>query len=56
MVDFSPSEFSLIRLQLNNGDYNTGAAVENVWEAYVQVLITLGSHRHNTAQPCRGHH
>jgi hypothetical protein len=56
MVDFSPSEFSLIRLQLNNGDYNTGTAVENVWEAYVQVLITLGSHRHNTAQPCRGHH
>jgi hypothetical protein len=56
MVDFSPSSFSLLRFQLNNGDYDAGAGRENVWEAYVQVVITLGSHRHTGAHACSGHH
>lgn len=56
MVDFSPSKSTLIRLQLNNGDYSTGSAVENVWEAYVQIVVMLGSHRHQDEHICSGHH
>ena len=56
MVDFSPSRSSLVRLQLNNGEYYTDTGTENVWECYVQVVITLGSHRHRDEQACSGHH
>ena len=44
MVDFSPSEFSRIRFQVNNGDYETGEGVENVWEAFVQLTVSIGAH------------
>lgn len=56
MLDFSPSHNSLIRLQLNNGDYETDLGSENVWEGYVQVVVSLGSHRHKTEPSCSGHH
>jgi hypothetical protein len=56
MLDFSPSLNSLIRLQVNNGDYETEDGNENVWEGYVQVVVTLGSHRHKDEYTCSGHH
>jgi len=44
MVDFSPSPSSLIRFQLSNGEYDTPEGTENVWEAFVQLTVSLGSH------------
>lgn len=45
MLDFNPSEFSRIRFQINNGDYNLGdEGTENVWEAFVQLTVSLGAH------------
>ncbi|QBG48835.1 zinc-regulated TonB-dependent outer membrane receptor [Verrucomicrobia bacterium S94] len=45
MVDFRPSEFSQIRFQVNNGDYDLGdEGTENVWEAFVQLTFSLGAH------------
>ncbi|WP_372795398.1 zinc-regulated TonB-dependent outer membrane receptor [Pontiella sp.] len=45
MVDFRPSEFSQIRFQLNNGDYDLGdEGTENVWEAFVQLTFSIGAH------------
>lgn len=56
MLDFSPSKNSVIRLQASNGDYETGHGTENVWEGYVQVVVTLGTHRHREEHVCSGHH
>lgn len=44
MVDFHPSEFSMLRFQVNNGDYQTEEGEENVWEAFVQLTVSLGAH------------
>lgn len=44
MLDFSPSEFSRIRLQVNRGSYETADGRENVTEVYVQWMISLGAH------------
>lgn len=44
MVDFSPSEFSRIRFQVSNGDYETAEGTENVWEGFVQLTVSLGAH------------
>ena len=44
MFDFSPTEFSLLRLQAQNGDYLVGDERENVWEIFLQVQVSLGSH------------
>jgi hypothetical protein len=45
MVDFRPSEFSQIRFQVNNGDYDRGdEGTENVWEAFVQLTFSIGAH------------
>ena len=45
MVDFRPSEFSQVRFQVSNGDYDLGdEGVENVWEAFVQLTFSLGAH------------
>lgn len=56
MVDFSPSAHSLIRLQASNGDYSTYEGIENVWETYVQLVVTLGTHRHTDGAACSGPH
>ena len=56
MLDYSPSSKSLIRLQLANGDYETEDGTENVWEAYVQLVMTLGEHRHRDGHICSGNH
>lgn len=55
MVDFSPSVNSRIRLQASNGDYTTEEGPQNVWEGYVQLLVTLGTHRHSDGHDCGGH-
>ena len=44
MVDFTPSEFSRIRLQANRGSYETEECTENVTEVYVQWMVSLGAH------------
>lgn len=44
MVDFTPSEFSRLRLQVNNGKYETADGRENVTEIYLQWIISLGAH------------
>ncbi|MBN2684132.1 MAG: hypothetical protein JXR40_02530 [Pontiellaceae bacterium] len=44
MIDFSPSEFSRIRFQVGNGDYETAQGTENAWEASLQFVISLGAH------------
>jgi hypothetical protein len=52
MVDFSPSKSSLLRFQINNGDYETAEGKENIWEAYVQIVVSLGSHHHSASSDC----
>jgi len=44
MLDFTPSEFSRIRLQANQGSYETAEGREDVTEVYVQWMISLGAH------------
>ncbi|MDY6973894.1 MAG: porin [Thermodesulfobacteriota bacterium] len=44
MVDFSPTEFSLIRLQVNKGEYQLSDEDKDVWEIFAQVMISLGTH------------
>ena len=44
MLDFTPSEFSRIRLQVNQGSYETAAGHEDVTEFYVQWMVSLGTH------------
>ncbi|MDZ4200078.1 MAG: hypothetical protein U1E27_12435, partial [Kiritimatiellia bacterium] len=44
MLDFTPSEFSRIRLQANRGSYQTEEGREDVVEFYVQWMISLGAH------------
>ena len=55
MVDFSPSKYSLLRLQASNGDYDTYAGSENVWEVYAQIVITIGNHTHKGEHVCSGY-
>ena len=56
MLDFSLSDSSLFRLQTSTGDYETEDGKEKVWEAYVQLVVTLGAHRHKGGQICSGDH
>ena len=44
MLDFSPSEFSRLRLQVARGEYATDDGDEEVWQVSVQWMISLGSH------------
>lgn len=44
MLDFTPSEFSRIRLQVNRGAYETADGRENVTEAFVQWVVSFGAH------------
>ncbi len=54
-LDFSPSDRTLIRLQASNGEYETEDGLENIWETYLQLVITLGAHRHQGGAACSGH-
>jgi len=44
MLDFTPSEFSRIRLQANQGSYETVEGTKGVTEVYVQWMVSLGAH------------
>lgn len=44
MVDFSPSEFSRLRLQVSQAQYRLDGDAKDVVEVYLQWVITLGSH------------
>jgi hypothetical protein len=44
MLDFTPSEFSRLRLQVNQGSYETDEGKVDVTEVYVQWMISLGAH------------
>lgn len=44
MLDFTPSEFSRIRLQANQGNYETEEGSEDVTEVMLQWMISLGAH------------
>lgn len=44
MMDFTPSEFSRIRLQVNKGSYKSEEGPEDVTEVFVQWMISLGAH------------
>jgi hypothetical protein len=44
MLDYSPSSSALIRLQLSNGEYETEEGPEEVWEGFVQLVVSLGTH------------
>lgn len=44
MIDFTPSHFSRLRFQLAHGDYDMGGTDEDVWQFFVQWMISLGTH------------
>jgi hypothetical protein len=44
MLDFTPSEFSRLRLQVNQGSYETADGQEDVTEVYLQWMLSLGAH------------
>lgn len=44
MLDFTPSEFSRIRVQVNRGSYATEDGREDVTDVYLQWMISLGAH------------
>jgi len=44
MLDFTPSEFSRIGLQANQGSYETAEGSEDVTEVYVQWMVSIGAH------------
>ncbi len=44
MLDFTPSEFSRLRLQVNRGSYETAEGAEDVTEVYLQWMVSLGAH------------
>lgn len=44
MVDFSPTEFSRLRFQVNNGRYNTTNGKKDVVEIFVQLQVSIGAH------------
>jgi len=45
MIDFTPSEFSRLRLQFNRGDYALDSGrTEGVTEVMLQCMVSLGTH------------
>jgi outer membrane murein-binding lipoprotein Lpp len=44
MLDFTPTEFSRIRIQANRGQYELADGPEDLWQIYVQLMISLGTH------------
>ncbi|MDI6775113.1 MAG: porin [Verrucomicrobiota bacterium] len=44
MLDFTPSEFSRLRLQVNQGSYETAEGQEDVAEVYLQWTVSIGAH------------
>jgi hypothetical protein len=48
MIDFSPSEFSRLRLQFSNGRYAADDHKEDAWQVFFQCVISLGTHGAHT--------
>jgi len=44
MLDFTPTEFSRLRLQIARGRYELEDEPEDVWQAFLQLMISLGAH------------
>jgi len=44
MLDFTPTEFSRLRVQVSRGTLELETSDEDVWELYVQWMISLGTH------------
>ena len=44
MLDFTPTEFSRIRLQANRGEYELEDGTEDFWQVYLQLMVSLGTH------------
>lgn len=44
MVDFTPTEFSRLRLQYNNGSYATDEGRTNGSEIFLQWMVSIGAH------------
>lgn len=44
MLDFTPSEFSRLRLQVNQGSYETADGKEDAVEVYLQWMVSIGAH------------
>jgi len=44
MLDFSPTEFSRIRIQADKGDYLLNSGDQGVWQIFVQLMVSLGTH------------
>jgi hypothetical protein len=44
MVDFTPTEFSRLRLQYNNGSYATDEGRLHGSEIFFQWMVSIGAH------------
>lgn len=44
MLDFTPTEFSRIRFQANQGDYLLDRGNQDVWQIFMQLMVSLGAH------------
>jgi len=44
MVEFMPTEFSRLRLQLANGNFNLGTEREKAWQLFLQYTVEFGNH------------
>ncbi|HRU07329.1 MAG TPA: zinc-regulated TonB-dependent outer membrane receptor [Candidatus Brocadiia bacterium] len=44
MIDFTPSEFSRLRLQVNRGEYETSSGRQGAWEFMLQLMVSIGAH------------
>ncbi|MBP9699181.1 MAG: hypothetical protein KBD85_04095, partial [Elusimicrobia bacterium] len=44
MIDFTPTEFSRLRLQFNNGSYATEEGQTHASEVFMQWMVSIGAH------------
>jgi hypothetical protein len=44
MLDYSPTEFSRLRLQASRGEYALDSGREDVWELFLQLTVSIGTH------------
>ncbi len=44
MLDFTPTEFSRIRLQVDQGEYALDSGDQDVWQIFMQLMVSLGTH------------
>lgn len=54
MVDYSPTEFSRLRVQVNRGSYETEEGRESALEGFVQLTVMLGG-PHDECTSCHRH-